>query len=338
LTDVTLLSLLPLSDAQLRHLQHVSDRLQVHHLAKSDQDQPPTSLLEQVDIILGGGKFLTQELRAPQLRWVQVTSAGVDWLFDTPLWRSNIVITNASGIHLTPIAERTLAMMLAFRAGLPTLWRYQARREWPVDRWEQFANPNLRGSTLGIVGYGAIGSELARQADALGMRVLAVNRTGQRRPIEGYFMAGTGDPEMRIPEQVYRPDELLSMLPQCDHVVVLAPLTASTRHLIDARAFASMKPSAYFYNYGRGGLVDEAALTAALQAGQIAGAGLDVFEEEPLPATSPLWDLPNVIISPHVGGMQADYDDRALELFTENLRRYLNDEPLFNVVNRDLGY
>jgi phosphoglycerate dehydrogenase-like enzyme len=243
-----------------------------------------------------------------------------------------------SGIHLVPIAERILAMMLAFRARLPDLWQFKQRKHWPDDRWGTFSNPELRGSTVGIVGYGAIGGEVARQTQALGMRVLALSRSGQRRELKGYLEPGTGDPDSSIPEQLYPASGLLEMLPQCDHVVMLAPLTTETQHMIGQEALAAMKPTAYFYNYGRGALVDEPALIAALQNGRLAGVGLDVFDTEPLPADNPLWELPNVIISPHVGGMAAIYNDRATNLFAENLRRYIDGEPLFNLINRELGY
>jgi len=236
------------------------------------------------------------------------------------------------------MAEHALAMILAFRWRLQTMWRFQARSEWPQGRWDLFAAPELRGSTLGLVGYGAIARELARQAQALGMRVLATNRSGQRRPYRGFSEAGVGDPEALIPEEIYPTAQLPSMLAQSDYVVVLAPLTSETRHLIDAVAFEAMKPAAFFFNLARGGLVDETAMIEALQQDQIAGAGLDVFQEEPLPADSPLWQLENVIVSPHVSGFTPRYDDRASDLFAENLGRYLGGEPLLNLVDRESGY
>ena len=191
---------------------------------------------------------------------------------------------------------------------------------------------------MGIVGYGAIGRELARQAQAMGMRILATNRSGQRRPFHALIEPGTGDPQAAIPEAIYPSGQLLDMLPQCDYVVVLAPLTPETRHLFNAHAFATMKPSAVFLNLARGSLVDEPALIEALKKGQIAGAGLDVFEQEPLSSDSQLWSLDNVIISPHVAGFTFKYDDRASDLFAENLRRYLHNEPLLNEVERERGY
>lgn len=332
---ITVLSLIELTEAHQAELRAVSPRLVIHVCA---DDPLPDAVRNQTEIVLGGGPLVQDVQSLPRLQWIQGTGAGVDRMLDQPIWQSHVQITTASGIHLTPIAERALAMMLAFRAQLIELWGYKQRKEWPVERWDLFAKPTLRGSILGIVGYGAIGGELGRQAHALGMRVLALNRSGQRRPMEGYLEAGLGDREAVIPEVIYGHQALYDLLPQCDHVVLLTPLTPATWHLFNAEAFAHMKSSAYFYNYGRGGLVDEPALINALQSGQIAGAGLDVFAQEPLPVDSPLWDMPNVIISPHIGGMTADYNDRVVKLFAENLRRYISGQPLFNLVDRTNGY
>jgi phosphoglycerate dehydrogenase-like enzyme len=327
-----ILSTIELTDAQVAEIKRVSPSVTV-------QIQPDFGSVvdrESVEIIFGDVPSDVQ--RFPRLNWVQGRGAGVDRLVDKPIWQSEVVITTASGIHLVPIAERTLAMMLAFRANMPLMWQLQQNRKWPEQRMEDFSQPDLRGSTLGIVGYGAIGGEVARQAQALGMRVLALNRSGKRQAQNNYLEPGVGDPDDSRPEQLFAADQLHEMLPLCDHVVVLAPLTQQTRGLFDASAFAAMRTGAYFYNYGRGGLVDENALIAALQSGHIAGAGLDVFETEPLPPGSPLWDMPNVIISPHVGGWSATYIDRLVRLFAANLQRYLDGLPLYNIVDRQREY
>jgi phosphoglycerate dehydrogenase-like enzyme len=284
------------------------------------------------------GKLLDDVHRFPNLKWIQAHGAGINWVMDKPIWDSQVILTSLSGIHPVPMAEHALALMLAFRWKLLQMLSLQQQSEWPDKRWEKFAQPELRGSTLGIVGYGSIGRELARLAQAMGMRVLALNRSGQRSRDKGYAVPGTGDPEAAIPEKMYSTNDLFDMLPECDYVVLLAPLTPDSYHLFNAEAFAHMKPTAFFFNLGRGAVTDEPALVDALQQGQIAGAGLDVFEPEPLPAGSPLWQLDNVIISPHVSGFTPHYDERACDLFAENIRRYLADEPLLNLVERERGY
>ncbi|RME78568.1 MAG: D-2-hydroxyacid dehydrogenase [Chloroflexi bacterium] len=335
---ITILSLVSFSDEHLDKLRAVSPQVEVHQHTAAHFDDLPPDLPPKVQILYGWGKYLAEAHRFPRLRWIQTHSAGVDALLDKPVWQSDVLITSMNGIHAVPMAEHALALMLAFRWNLRRMFNLQTRAEWPKDRWALFARPELRGSTLGIVGYGAIGRELARQADALGMRVLATNRTGERRFYQGYSVPGTGDPAARIPEQIYPTARLVEMLTRCDYVVVVAPLTPETRGLFGLKAFAAMKESAVFINLGRGKLVDEAALVEALQKGYIAGAGLDVFQTEPLPPDSPLWQMDNVIISPHVSGFTPLYDERASDLFAENLRRFLAGRPMINLVQRERGY
>jgi len=274
---------------------------------------------------------------APGLRWVQLHSAGADHLLDHPILGSDVVITTTSGIHATPIAEYVLASMLAYRWRVPLWTSCQRESRWPSERWNLFARPELRGSTLGVVGYGSIGREVGRLGKAFGMRVLAVRRSTGRAD-QGYAVDGTGDHEGTIPERFYAPEELQEMLPECDYVVVALPLTMATRHVIGEPELRAMKPSAYLVNIARGGLIDEAALVRALREGWIGGAGLDVFDEEPLPADSPLWELDKALISPHVAAFSPHYDRRAVELFAHNLARYLAGEPLLNQVDKRKGY
>lgn len=335
---ITVLSIVRFTEAQLNKVRAVSPRLEVEQWTEARVDELPEALRQQVEILYGSGAAAEEGHRFPRLKWIQTHTAGVDFLLDKPIWRSGVKLTSLSGVHPVPITERVLTLMLALARHLPLMLRLQQQAEWPEDRWKLFARPELRGSTLGIVGYGAIGRELARQAQALGLRVLAANRSGVRQPDNGFREPGTGDPQGVIPEIMYSIVNLSDMLPQCDYVVSLLPGTPSTYHLFNADQFALMKPSAYFFNFGRGAVVDEAALIDALQGGVIAGAGLDVFEVEPLPPESPLWQMDNVIVSPHVGGFSPKYDERASDLFAENLRRYLADEPLLNLVERERGY
>ncbi|MCB0181631.1 MAG: D-2-hydroxyacid dehydrogenase [Anaerolineae bacterium] len=338
MTQITILSSINFTEAQLNKLRAVSDTVEVHQLPDTPVAEIPEALRNRINILYGWGKFVVEAHLCPKLDWLQTHSAGIDYLLDTPLWPSQVKVSTMNGIHAIPMAEFALTMMLAFRWKLPTIRRFQQRAEWVTERWETFAGPELRGLTLGIIGYGAIARELARQVTALGVRVLAVNRSGQRQPDRGFREPGTGDPQAMLPETIYPSSQLLTMLPQCDYVVVLAPSTTDTYHLINAAALETMKPTAVFINLARGALVDEAALVNALRQQQIAGAALDVFEEEPLPADSPLWQFENVILSPHVSGFTPHYDERASDLFVENLRRYLNEEPLLNLVERSRGY
>lgn len=337
--QIALLSFMRFSEAQLEKLQAISPRLEVHQHTSAAFEDVPEALRSRVEILYGWSEHFGEAHLFPRLRWIQAHSAGINRTLELPIWQKrDVIITTANGIHAVPMAEYALAMILAFRWRLRQMLQFQAQSKWPKGRWDLFSRPELRGSTLGIVGYGAIGRELGRQGQALGMRVLAVNRSGQRRPFQGFQIPGVGDPEARIPAEIYPVERLHNMLPRCDYVVLLAPLTPETRHLFDAEVFASMQPNAFFLNLSRGGLVDEAALIEALRQDHIAGAGLDVFEEEPLPADSPLWQNENVIISPHVSGFSPKYDDRASDLFAENLRRYLAGEPLLNLVDRERGY
>jgi phosphoglycerate dehydrogenase-like enzyme len=338
LEQITLLSLIRFTEDQLDRLRAVSPRLDVQQVTGASFDDLSEDLRNQVEILYGWGRAIDEAHRYPNLKWIQAHSAGINNILGKPIWQSEVVITTLSGIHPVPMAEHALAMLLAFRWKLLDMFRWQTRAEWPEGRWDKVIMPELRRSTLGIIGYGSIGRELARLAQALGMRVLAANRSGQRRRDEGYQEPGIGDPEATIPEKIYPVADLLEMLPQCDYVVVLAPLTPDTHHLFGTEAFFRMKERAFFFNLGRGPVVDEAALVEALRRGQIAGAGLDVYEQEPLPADSPLWQMENVIISPHVAGFTPKYDERASDLFAENLRRYLAGEPLLNLVNRERGY
>jgi phosphoglycerate dehydrogenase-like enzyme len=274
--------------------------------------------------------------RAPRLRWLQLHTAGVDHVLDTPLWRSDVVITTSRGIHAPVVAEYALMMILAFAHRLRRMLAYQSQAEWPSQRWRKFAPQELRGATVGVVGYGSIGREVGRLAHAFGMRVLGLHR-GEAGAVGYELPELAGRPGVE-PDQLYTPDRLAEMLPECDYVVLTLPYTSATHHFIGEAALRTMKPTAVLVNVGRGAVVDEAALVHALREGVIASAALDVFEQEPLPADSLLWEMDNVILSPHIAGFTPRYDERATTLFAENLRRYLVGEPLLNRVERGRGY
>jgi len=328
---VHVLSTIRFTDEQLARLRAVSPRLQiVQHTVRSAGEMPPDAWSDAE--ILCTFMALPEPELAPRLRWVQLLSAGADHAMG-----HDVVLTTTSGIHAVNIGEFVLAFMLAWAHHLPALFDHQRRAEWPEDRWELFIPQELCRATVGIVGYGSIGREVGRLAHAFGMRVLAMQRDAAHTD-HGYVVPGVGDPEGRVPERFFHPDELRNMLAECDYVVLAVPLTAATHHLIGEAALRAMKSSAFLINIARGDVVDEPALIRALQEGWIAGAGLDVFAQEPLPADSPLWRMDNVILAPHVAGFTPHYNDRAADVFAENLRRYLAGEPLLNQVDTTKGY
>jgi phosphoglycerate dehydrogenase-like enzyme len=335
--SVLVLTQSPIPPPLIESLRAVSPRLAVEHkTAEKLEDLGGREAWQDVEVLYTTGLVPFPD-QAPRLRWVQGHFAGVEHLLDHPLLKS-VVLTTASGIHAPAMAEYVLLMMLAFAHRLPRMLHYQQRAEWPKGRWNLFVPRELRGAMVGVVGYGSVGREVARLARAFGMRVLAAKRDVQRRADEGWRLPEVGDPEAGSVERLYAPHALGEMLGECDFVVLTVPLTPDTRHLIGAQELQRMKREAVLINVARGGVVDEAALIEALQNGVIGGVALDVYAEEPLPAASPLWTLPNVILSPHVSGFTPRYDERAMALFAENLRRYVAGEPLINVVDVGRGY
>jgi phosphoglycerate dehydrogenase-like enzyme len=289
------------------------------------------------DVMLGFRVPDDLKQRTPSLKWIQLLSAGADHAGNWISNNADTPVTTSSGIHATPISEYTIASMLAYAHRLHITIRAQLRHEWSrrgfMDTIEE-----LRGKTLGVIGYGSIGRETARLGAAMGMRVLALKRSPADRLDPGWCPAGLGDPEGRIPEKYFGPDDCEAILRESDYITVTLPLTSSTRKLVGAKEIAAMKPGSYIVNIGRGEVIDEAALIEALRAGRIGGAGLDVFEHEPLEASSPLWDLENVILTPHMSGANRGYMEKACELFIENLRRFNSGKELLNRVDPVHGY
>ena len=255
---------------------------------------------------------------APKLRWFQSTSAGVDELIGAGFGERGVTVTTSSGVHATPIGEFALHLMLMFAKQAARSLKAQRER-----RWERFTPTELRDATVGIVGLGHIGSEVARLAKGFGCRVLAMDRARAD--------AGPAD-------ELLRPADLPRLLAESDYVVLSVPLSNETRHLIGEAELRTMKSTAVLINVCRGAVVDEAALTQALREGWIAGAGLDVFEREPLPPESELWGMENVIISAHITGGTVHYFERAVPIFCENLRRYLDGRSLLNAIDPERGY
>lgn len=334
--EVKVLSVMRLSEENLETLRQVSPQLNISQITchKPEEMDP---LLGEVEVLYTYYADFDPAL-APHLKWIQLSSAGVDHLLDKPVMASDILITTTSGIHAIPIAEYVFASILGFWRQFPRLLRYQLRHEWPHGRWDEFRGEELRGKTMGIIGYGSIGREIGRLARCFGMHVLALKRAPSERADPGYVVAGAGDPAGTIPDAIYAPGELCEMVAQCDVVVICLPLTAETRGFFGKKALRAMKPTAYLVNISRGDVVDEEDLVQALHEGWICGAGLDVFHQEPLPPDHPLYDLENVILTPHISAVTHAYDDRVTALFAENLRRYLHGEELLNIVDRKRGY
>ena len=260
------------------------------------------------------------------LRWAHSAAAGVGGSLYPEMLASDVVLTNSAGVHAEPIADTVLAMMLHFARGVDWAVRAQAGRRWDKAPFEAANAPvrELAESTVGLIGLGGIGRAVARRAVALGMRVAALRRSGGEGPPGVEVMTGDG-----------ALDRLLSI---SHYLVVTAPRTAETEGMIGARELARLPAGAVVVNVSRGGIVDEAALVEALGGGRLRGAGLDVFAREPLPAESPFWTLPNVLVLPHVSGTSHRFWRRETDLVVANLRRYLAGERLLNTVDKQAGY
>jgi len=277
----------------------------------------------EAEVVFGGALSPDELTTAEQLRWIQLSSAGAGNVLTPEFVRTDIVLTTASGVHPIQISEHVLAMMLMFARRMHEYHAAQAVARWDSDVAERM--DELYEKTLGIVGLGHVGREVARKAKVFGMQVIATRR----------HVDQAAAPDV---DELLKPDQLADVLKRSDYLVLAVPLTAETAKMIGERELAMMKPAAVLINVARGGVVDEPALIDALHQGKIAGAGLDTFATEPLPEDSPLWRIPNVIITPHTAGATPRYWDRATALFCENLSRYLDGKSLRNVVSREDGY
>jgi phosphoglycerate dehydrogenase-like enzyme len=307
------------SESDLAHIRDIMPGYDVR--VTQDQDEI-ASMRDEVEV-LAGWPAREVLVSGARLRWFQQWSAGSDWLRRYPeAAQRSFLVTNASGVHPIQIAEHVFSLMLAFVRKLPDAIRQQLEHNWEPPAGETLAE--LYQGTLLVVGLGAIGERIARVGNALGMRVYGTRRT-------------VAEPPPWV-DAVYTADRLREILPAADFVALAAPLTNETFHMIGERELRAMKRTAFLVNIGRGKLIDEAALVRALEEGWIAGAGLDVFETEPLPPESPLWGMGNVIITPHYAGASPRYNERAMLIFLDNLQRYLDGKPLRNLVDKRAGY
>jgi phosphoglycerate dehydrogenase-like enzyme len=280
--------------------------------------------IPDAEIIAGWKKEMKEMVEnedIKQLRWIQTWSAGVNSLPLDRLQAKNIEITSANGVHAYPISETIFALMLGLTRKIHTYVKQQQDQTWH----HAFMKQEIHEKTVGIIGVGHIGRETAKIAKAFGMKVLGVRNSGASE---------------EFVDEMYTPFELHTILPACDYIVVTLPLTEKTRQLFGRREFQLMKSSAFFINIGRGPIVVENELIEALTEKQIAGAGLDVFELEPLPPQNPLWKMDNVIITPHTSGNTEHYDKRLIEdIFIPNLKMYINDKiPNINLLDYEKGY
>jgi len=298
-------------------------QLEVVHPASADD---LLAELHDAEVAIGSTLPLDKLACARQLKWVHCPAAAVHHYMVPEFVNSPVVLTNGRSTFAAPVAEHVMGQILALARQIPACVRFQARKTWGQQLlWDARPRPReLKGSTLGLVGLGAIGVEMVPRAKAFGMNVIAV-REHPEKTADGV-------------KQIFGPSDLDQLLAQSDFVVLAAPVTSKTRHVINAERLARMKPGAYLINVGRGALIDEVALAKALQTKQIAGAALDVFEEEPLPEASPLWELENLLITPHCAGFIENLWERHLALISENLRRYLAGMPLLGLVDKISGY
>jgi phosphoglycerate dehydrogenase-like enzyme len=279
--------------------------------------------IKDAEIIACWKNGLEEHILDPQskLKWLQTWSAGVDYLALAKMNEKNLFVTSANGVHAYPISESIVGLMLALTRKIHTYVKNQQTKTWH----HAHMGLEMHEKTVGIIGVGEIGKETAKIAKAFGMNVLGIRYSGK--------------PEDYV-DQMYTPQQLDQVLPQCDYVVVTLPLTDETRHLFGAKQFKHMKSKAFFINIGRGEIVVENDLIQALQDGTIAGAGLDVFEKEPLSQESPLWEMENVIITPHTSGSTEHYNKRVIEnILIPNFKDYLADKtPSINLVDFKKGY
>lgn len=311
----------PFTPEQIAGFALLAHRCGGHTVVHAATEADAIAAAAEVEVILGGfPKALCAA--APNLRWIQSFSTGMDkFLYPEIVEREGVQISNVAGLYASQGAEHAWALLLSLTRGIPTSWDNQKRKQWGGG-----ANIELAGMTLGLVGLGGFGIEMAKRSQGYNMTVIAIDPVRTQKPD---YVA-----ELQPTNQA----NLHSLLARADVVMMACPLTAETYHLISTAELAVMKPTAYLINVTRGGIIDEDALVAALQAGQLAGAGLDVTEKEPLPPESPLWDAPNFILTPHRAGASQHRPRMVYEFFLKNLERYLTGETPMAIIDKRKGY
>jgi D-2-hydroxyacid dehydrogenase (NADP+) len=283
--------------------------------------------IADAEIMFGISLRPEQFLAARKLRWIHSQAAAVHQFLFPELVNSDVILTNARDVHAPVVAEQVIAMMFALARQIPAAARFQEKHVWGQEAmWRGRSRPReLAGATVGLVGLGSIGQNVAKRASSLGMRVIAVREHPEKE-------------KPQYVDEVLPSSKLSDLLARSDYVVLSTPVTPETTGMIGTKQLAAMKPDGYLINVGRGPLIDEAALIEAMRDHTIGGAALDVFDQEPLPSDSPLWDLENLLITPHTAGMSDKMWERHYTLFSENLRRYFSGQPLLRLVDKRSGY
>ena len=336
--SVEVLVTVQFSEKLVNQISAISPKINLTAIPAQKASEIPTEIWARTEVLYTG-HILPELEQVPSLRWIQFHFAGIDRYIDEPvLQKEGLQITTLSGAAAPQMAEHVLAMMLALGRKLPALLANQKKSEWPKDRFERFSPFELNGKTIGIIGYGSIGRQIARLLQPFGVTILATKRNGFDPRDEGYITEGGGDPQGDFVHRLYPPQALRSMLKECNFIIVTVPMTAETNNLVNVAVFDILKPGAYLIDVSRGGVVNHNDLVDALKNNKLAGAALDVFPEEPLPRSSLLWQNPNVIITPHLSGGSEYYNERAAALFSENMLRYLSGLQLYNLFDRKRGY
>lgn len=328
--NLEVLTTIPFPESVMQTVHDVNPHVRITMHPAQKVEDIPNELWNRVEVLYTD-LLMPDPALVPNLRWIQYHYAGIDFIQNSPLLnKADCVITNMSGASAIQESEYILGMMLAMSHKLPDLFHNQQKQEWPTDRWERFTPFELSQSTVGLVGYGSIARELARLLIPFNTTILAAKRDVMHPEDNGYTIEGHGDPDGNFFHRLYPIQAVKSMISECNFVVITLPFTPETKGLIGEAELRAMKPGAYLFVISRGGIVDEAALYKVLEEKHLGGAVLDVFAQEPLPAESPLWKLPNAILTPHVSGFSPLYKERAGMMFAENLRRYIHGEPLLN--------
>ena len=321
--EIKLLISLDLPDFYLKKIEAVSPYVKVVH---SQDKKELLNHIQDADILLAGVFSREMFLAAKKLKWIQTLWAGVEKFLFPEVVKSQVAVTNAGGVQAIPVSEHVIGMIICFCRKFDVFIRNQIKRKWKRSDAELLGQfQELPGKTVGIVGLGKLGTEVAKRAKCLGMKVIATRRNPSA-------------PTPEYVDKIFYPENLKELLAESDFVVLTLPLTKDTDGMISEAELRSMKTTGYLINVSRGKVIQEDKLVQALKEGWIAGAGLDAFAEEPLPENSPLWNMKNVLITPHVAGLTLYYLDRLTDILCENLKRFLRIENLINIVDKNRGY